>query len=62
MTKEEFDNQRWEAGMSCYVDGDLYPIVKVDLGDRLVGVLDEEDGSILEVPCKFVHAVNPANP
>ena len=54
MTRKEFDNQRWGANMQCYIDGDLYDIVKVDFEDYTVGILDDDGESILDVPCKFV--------
>jgi len=53
MTKQEFDNQCWHANMECYIDGDIYPIVRVDMADRTVSV-EDEDGELLTVPCKFV--------
>ena len=39
MTRQEFDNQCWHARMECLIDGDTYPIVRVEM---------------LTVPCKFV--------
>ena len=39
--------------MECYIDGDIYPIVRVDMADRTVSV-EDEDGEILTIPCKFV--------
>ena len=53
MTKQEFDNQCWHANMECYIDGDIYPIVRVDMAGRTVSVEDEH-GEILTIPCKFV--------
>ncbi len=53
MTKQEFDTQRWHANMECYIDGDIYPIVRVDMADRTVSV-EDEDGELLTVPCRFV--------
>ena len=53
MTKQEFDNQCWHANMECYIDGDIYPIVLVDMTDRTVSV-EDDDGELLTVPCKFV--------
>ena len=53
MTKQEFDNQCWHAHMECYIDGDIYPIVSVDMEDRTIGI-EDEDGELLTVPCRFV--------
>lgn len=39
--------------MECYIDGDIYPIVRVDMADLTVSV-EDEDGELLTVPCKFV--------
>ena len=53
MTKQEFDNQCWHAHMECYIDGNIYPIVSVDMEDRTIGI-EDEDGELLTVPCRFI--------
>ena len=53
MTKAEFDTQCWYANMECYIDGDIYPIVRVNMADRTI-CIEDEDGELLKVPCKFV--------
>lgn len=53
MTKTEFDNQLWHSNMECLIDGDAYPIVRVDMETRII-TIEDEDRELLEVPYKFV--------
>lgn len=58
MTKEQFDNTMWHSNMRCRIDGDLYDVISVDLEAHMIGVEDEDDGTLMMVPCKFVELEN----
>ncbi|ANJ65532.1 hypothetical protein [Pseudoalteromonas virus vB_PspP-H6/1] len=44
MTREEFKNTRWGAGMTCSAHGEgLFDIITVNFGEDLVGVVDDKE-------------------
>ncbi len=45
MTVEEFDNQKWTAGMNAKYKGEVYPIGSADFEEKLVAIDEYHIGS-----------------
>ena len=40
--------------MSCYINGELHEIVKVDFEEYTIGVMSPNGETIIDFPCEFV--------
>lgn len=46
MTKQEFDNQAWSAGMKCIYKNSEYKIISVNFEERLFAIECVDDDEI----------------
>lgn len=57
MTRHEFDNINWGANMKAIYAGNIYLISSVNFKERLLGLLDNDDG-LMWVRCENINLVS----